>query len=148
MLSKSLEYLGNYLWQQSNTKIYNIISEDQNKSFSISDYYYLTAIHHLNEPKLGTVASELHLTKPAISALVKRLEQHELIEKIQSQEDKRIFRLKLTPKGLDMINIDPNLYHDLSDMIASALSQSEVNALSCLLKVLIEIIEAKNHRTQ
>ena len=143
MLSESLEYLGNYLWQQSNTKIYNVLSEDEIKNFSISDYYYLTAIYHLNEPKLGTVANELHLTKPAISALVKRLEQHELIEKIQSQEDKRIFRLKLTPKGLNLLTVNPDLYHSLSDMIISAISPSEVNALSCLLKVLIKIIEEK-----
>ena len=143
MLSKSLEFLANYLWQQSNAKIYEVISNEEMKSFSISDYYYLTAIHHLNEPTLGTVASELHLTKPAISALVKRLEQHLLIEKIQSQEDKRIFTLRLTPKGLDLIGSDPKRYEHLEEIITTAISPSEVQALSCLLEVIEKRMKEK-----
>nr|WP_302597996.1 MarR family winged helix-turn-helix transcriptional regulator [uncultured Cellulosilyticum sp.] len=141
MLSESLEFLANYLWQQSNAKIYEVLSEDEIKGFSISDYYYLTAIYHLNEPNLGTVASELHLTKPAISALVKRLEHHKLIEKTQSQEDKRIFTLKLTPKGLNMIHSDPKRYQHLEEVITSVISPSEVQALSCLLEVIEKLIK-------
>lgn len=141
MLSESLEFLANYLWQQSNAKIYEVLSEDEIKSFSISDYYYLTAIYHLNEPNLGTVASELHLTKPAISALVKRLEHHALIEKTQSQEDKRIFTLKLTPKGLDMIHSDPKCYQHLEEVISSVISPSELQALSCLLEVIEKLVK-------
>lgn len=143
MLSKSLEFLANYLWQQSNAKIYEVISDEKVKNFSISDYYYLTAIHHLNEPNLGKVASELHLTKPAISALVKRLEQHALIKKVQSQEDKRIFTLKLTQKGLDMIHSDPKRFEHLEEVITSAISPSEVQALSCLLEVIEKLLKEK-----
>lgn len=143
MLSDSLEFLANYLWQQSNAKIYKFLSEDEIKGFSISDYYYLIAIYHLNEPNLGTVASELHLTKPAISALVRRLEHHDFIQKIQSQEDKRIFTLKLTPKGLDIIHSDPECYKHLSEVIASAISPSEVQALTCLLEVIEKLLKDK-----
>lgn len=144
MLSESLEFLANYLWQQSNAQIYEVLSSAEIKSFSINDYYYLLAIHHLNEPNLGTVASKLHLTKPAISALVRRLEQHEFIEKIQSQEDKRIFTLKLTPKGLNLIQHDPNRYKHIEELITSAISPSEVRALSCLLEVIEKLLKEES----
>ena len=50
----------------------------------------------MEHPNFGDVAKALNLTKPAVSALIKRLMRHELVEKIQCIEEKRIFYLCLT----------------------------------------------------
>ena len=85
LIEKHFEYIANYLWQQSINNINSILSSEEKKQFNITDYYYLTTIYNMDNPNLGEVAEKLKLTKPAISALVKRLTKNDLIEKIISQ---------------------------------------------------------------
>lgn len=81
MIEKHFEYIANYLWQQSMNNINLILSTEEKKQFNITDYYYLTTIYNMENPNLGEIAEKLKLTKPAISALAKRLIKNELVEK-------------------------------------------------------------------
>lgn len=99
MIEKHFEYIANYLWQQSMNNINLILSTEEKKQFNITDYYYLTTIYNMENPNLGEIAEKLKLTKPAISALAKRLIKNELVEKVKSEEDGRIYYLKVTKKG-------------------------------------------------
>ena len=109
-IEKHFEYISNHLWQQSINNIDSILSSEEKKQFNITDYYYLTTIYNMGNPNLGEVAEKLKLTKPAISALVKRLIKNDLIEKVQSNEDGRIFYLKVTKKGIKIIEGDNAVY--------------------------------------
>jgi DNA-binding MarR family transcriptional regulator len=143
LIEKHFEYIANYLWQQSIDNINSILSNEEKKQFNITDYYYLTTIYNMDNPNLGEVAEKLKLTKPAISALVKRLIKNELIEKIKSDEDGRIYYLKVTEKGIKIIEGDNDLYSQFTSLIREIISEDQLKELNCLLDEVVKILKNK-----
>lgn len=142
-IEKHFEYIANYLWQQSINNIDSILSTEEKKQFNITDYYYLTTIYNMDNPNLGEVAEKLKLTKPAISALVKRMIKNELIEKIQSNEDGRIYYLKVTEKGRKIIEGDNALYIKFANLIGGIASEEQLKELDSLLGEVVKLLKAK-----
>ena len=141
LIEKHFEYIANYLWQQSINNINSILSNEEKKQFNITDYYYLTTIYNMDNPNLGEVAEKLKLTKPAISALVKRLTKHELIEKIKSDEDGRIYYLKVTEKGIKIIEGDNAVYSQFTHLIGEIISEDQLKELNCLLGEVVKLLK-------
>lgn len=138
MLSKHIETLGNYLWQRSLKQLSAILTTEENKRFNISDYYYLTLIGTMGSPSFSEVASALNVTKPAVSALSKRLGQIGLVEKVPSSEDGRVYYLQLTDKGRQIIESDTRLFEDLEATIQKLMPAEEQEALERLLEQVVE----------
>lgn len=95
----------------------------------------------MEHPNFGDVAKALNLTKPAVSALIKRLMRHELIEKIQCKEDKRIFYLSLTEKGKAMIEGDHEIFSRLESAIRTTVNTDQLQALDGLLNVVVSLLD-------
>ena len=138
MIAENLEIITNYLWHESTTKINTLLADELD--FNISDYYYLIAISNMDHPNFGDVAEALNLTKPAVSALIKRLMKHALIEKIQSEEDKRIFYISITKKGKAMIEGDKSIYSRVESVISSKVNQDQLQTLDCLLDAVVSVL--------
>jgi DNA-binding MarR family transcriptional regulator len=141
LIEKHFEYIANYLWQQSINNINSILSNEEKKQFNITDYYYLTTIYNMDNPNLGEVAEKLKLTKPAISALVKRLTKNELIEKNKSNEDGRIYYLKVTEKGIKIIEGDNAVYLQFTSLISGIISEDQSKELNCLLGEVVKLLK-------
>lgn len=138
MIAENLETITNYLWHQSSRRINDLLIKETH--FNISDYYYLTAIYNMKRPNFGDVAEALSLTKPAVSALTKRLSKYALIEKIQCEQDKRVFYLSVTEKGKKLIEGDHSLYTRIESIISSTVNTDQLQALDCLLDVVISLL--------
>ena len=143
MIEKHFEYIANYLWQQSINNINSILSSEEKKQFNITDYYYLTTIYNMNNPNLGEVAEKLKITKPAISALVKRLTKQELIEKIQSNEDGRIYYIKVTERGRKIIEGDNAVYSQFTGLLSEIISKDQLKEIDCLLDEVVKRLKNK-----
>jgi len=145
MIDDKIAFIANYFWKTSTDNINSILSDGQVSSFNMNDYYYLTVIYQLGNPNLGDVAKELKLTKPSISAMVQRLIKNDLIEKIQSNDDKRIFHLSLTEKGLKIVQGDNALYRNLANDLTEMLTEKQISDINCLLTMLVDkITESQN----
>ena len=142
MIAENLETLSNYLWHESTKKINTLLTSETD--FNISDYYYLTVISNMEHPNFGDVAHTLNLTKPAVSALIKRLIRHNLIEKIQCEEDKRIFYLSITEKGKKMIKGDPSLYTRMEALIANSVNKDQLQNLDALLDIVVSLLDSQH----
>lgn len=129
MIEKSIAFISNYFWRESISNI-NRTLQNESSSFNMNDYYYLTQIYEMGRPKLGDLAAKLSLTKPAISAMVKRLERNELVIKTQSEEDRRVYFLQLSEKGLAIIEGDYRLYERLADLLKDTFSNEQIGVLS------------------
>ncbi|WP_459481474.1 MarR family transcriptional regulator [Clostridium saccharoperbutylacetonicum] len=138
MIENNIALIANYFWKESINNISNTLSEAQISNFNMNDYYYLTSIYQLGAPKLGELATKLNLTKPAISALVKRLEKNELIVKTQSKEDKRVYFVSLTDKAIKIIEGDNNLYASLSNVFSDFLTDEEMEIVDNLLQKVVD----------
>lgn len=142
MIAENLETITNYLWHQSTKRINYLLANEID--FNISDYYYLTAIYNMDHPNFGDVAQQLNLTKPAVSALIKRLTRNGLITKTQCPEDKRVFYLNMTEKGKHMVEGDQNLFTNLEAVIANNVNHDQLQALDCLLEVVTSLLDECN----
>ncbi|WP_238916236.1 MarR family transcriptional regulator [Clostridium sp. YIM B02555] len=138
MIENNIALIANYFWKESINNISNTLSEAQISNFNMNDYYYLTSIYQLGAPKLGDLATKLNLTKPAISALVKRLEKNELIVKTQSKEDKRVYFVSLTDKAIKIIEGDNKLYASLSSVFSDFLTNEEMEIVDNLLQKVVD----------
>ena len=140
MIENNIAIIATFLWKESLKNIGETLSDSEISSFNMNDYYYLTEIYNLGRPKLGELAAKLNLTKPAISALVKRLEKNNLITKAQSNEDKRIYYLNLSDKGRNIIEGDNKSYLKLSQVLHSLLSKEQIKEVDRLLEKVVEVI--------
>ena len=97
----------------------------------------------MDNPNLGEVAEKLKLTKPAISALVKRMIKNEMIEKIQSDVDGRIYYIKVTERGRKIIEGDNAVYSKLTGLISGIVSEKQLKELDCLLGEIVNSLKSK-----
>ncbi len=137
MIKNSIGFIANYLWRSSIKNLSFHLTESELKVFSSNDYYYLTTIYYMNQPNFSQVAEVLNLTKPAISALVRKLIQLGLIEKKQSEEDKRIFYLSVTQKGKSIIDGDEELYKNFDLLIKNLASKEQYKLIETLLDQIV-----------
>lgn len=142
MIEENIAFIANYYWKKSIDNINETLSDGQAGSFNMNDYYYLTVIYQLGEPNFSDVAKALHLTKPSISAMVRRLSRNGLVKKTQSDEDKRVFYLSLTEKGLKIVEGDYALYHDMAKNIESMFTEKQISDINCMLDMLVGKIKS------
>lgn len=78
--------------------------------FTSNDYFYLSSIYYMNSSNVTDLAKKHSVSKPAISLIVRKLMALELIEKLQSEKDRRFFTLQLTDKGKRLMLGDEKVY--------------------------------------
>lgn len=115
------------------------------KRFDISSAQFdlLQLLYFKGEKKLSDISKRLGVTKSTTTGLIKRLLNQELIEKKQSTEDKRVFNVKISKKGSDIIEevIDRRVV--LIGKITNKMGKDEsfVEKLIELEKTLNEVVE-------
>lgn len=125
MIKDNLAFISNYICRESVKNLNRNLSGSELKRFSTNDYYYLTAIYYLGKPNFSQIANELGLTKPAITILIQKLSSMDLIEKIQSENDKRVYYVNLTDKGKKIVVGYDSLYSDLTSLIEKSITDKE-----------------------
>lgn len=128
-MKAQLAYIANFMWRESLRNINAQLTSDEAKQFNSNDYYYLTTMYYLGNPRFTQVAEALQLTKPAVSAIIRKLSGLGLVEKKQSPDDGRVFFAVVTEKGKRIVEGDEQLYGRLEAMIRSSLQTQERQAL-------------------
>jgi DNA-binding MarR family transcriptional regulator len=75
-------------------------------------WFALGLLAHEQDLPIGTLAQRLALDASVVTGIVKRLEQHGLIERVHDQTDYRLVRLHLTVEGREIT-------HALADAAAA-----------------------------
>jgi DNA-binding MarR family transcriptional regulator len=115
------------------------------KRFDISSAQFdlLQLLYFKGEKKLSDISKRLGVTKSTTTGLIKRLLNQELIEKKQSTEDKRVFNVKISKKGSDIIEEVIDRRVGLIGKITNKMGKDEsfVEKLIELEKTLNEVVE-------
>lgn len=143
-MQEKLSSLVNLLWQECIQNLNTILKEDEVNKFSNNDYYYLLVIHSLQKPNFTQIADKLSLTKPAVSVIIRKLQNLGLVNKMQSEEDKRVYYVELTKKGDSILQGDQAVYQWVSDMIADiAEDEKELQVMERIFTKLVERLEER-----
>ncbi len=144
-MKRNLAKIGNYLWKVSLQNLNKVLSPEELKMFNSNDYYYLTVISQREKTKPSDLARDLNLTRPAISAMIRKFLKLEIIEKVQGMKDKRIFYVSLTEKGQKIIDGDNELFENLDKLIkCSSKSDEEYKVIERVLDSIIDYL-GDNH---
>ncbi len=124
-MKAQLAYIANFMWRESLRNINAQLSVSEARQFNSNDYYYLTTIYYQGNPRFSQVAEALQLTKPAVSAIVRKLSGLGLVEKKQSPDDGRVYFAVVTEKGRRIVEGDEQLYGRLETLILAFLQTKE-----------------------
>ncbi len=140
--------LVNYLWEDCIKNLSTVLTKEEENRFSNNDYYYLLIIQSLNRPNFSQISERLSLTKPAVSAIIRKLTSMELVDKQQSEEDKRMFYVELTSKGQRILEGDKELYKLVVDMIKEiVIDEKELEIIERVISTLVDkILDIKKYK--
>ena len=81
---------------------------------------------------MAKIADNLVLTPAAITAITDRLENRSYVERIRSNEDRRIIVISITDKGRDVLSRGGRLQRRFVERILGRLTEEDVGyLLSC-----------------
>lgn len=87
-------------------KLMSSMSKTSLDHLTYNHYAYLHAIKELATPTLSTLAEHLQITKPSATVMINKFIKEDLVEKVQSSEDKRVYTVQLTTLGRRVVSIE------------------------------------------
>lgn len=121
--------------------ISQLMGELESKAFNqegfsditLNQMLYLETIARLEQPTFGDIAEQLEVTRPSVSAIVKKLINLGYVNKEQSPDDGRVFYLHLTEKGIRFNELHSEVHQILAQRIIQRLNPEEIKDLAVLL---------------
>jgi len=106
---------------------------------SMRQMMHLETITQLGQPTFSELASKLAITKPSVTAIVRKLMNMGYVKKVQSQEDLRVYHIVLTPKGEQFTEMHDRTHQMLAEMLTQNLNKQEIHQMAVLLEKVIGI---------
>jgi len=118
-----------------------ITKESVFANLSVTQIHYLDAIRHLETPPtISELAEIMKVTKPTATNALDRLEHDGYVRKVPSSEDRRVWYVHLTTKGLKISELHDQIHQGYANLIEKALSKNELEQIVFLLnKVMVHI---------
>lgn len=99
----------------------------------------LDVIRHLGRPSFTELLNELpiKITKASLSVAVDKLIQRGFLKKTRSEDDRRVYYIELTPKGLEIFDAFNRTFDEVGKRIRSVLTPEEAEQLINILKKIV-----------
>lgn len=101
------------------------------KDITIKEMHTIEAIGLVDNPTSSQVANMLGITVGTLSVSIQNLVKKDYVERVQSAEDRRIVRLKLTKKGKLLYRLHHKFH---TDMVEKTLTDLEIDEAQALIK--------------
>ena len=106
---------------------------------SMRQLLHLETIARMERPTFSELAEQLGVTKPSVTALVKKLIKMGYVEKIQSQDDLRVYHIVLTPKGEQFTEMHDRTHRLLAERLTQNLNEQEIHQMAVMLEKVIVV---------
>lgn len=100
---------------------------------NINDSRYLEILYYLEEPTFSQFAKEAAISKPSATQIIKRFVDSGYVKKIQSEDDKRVYYLRLEKDFVLYFDEISQIEETLFEKIISVLTKSELTSLTKIL---------------
>jgi DNA-binding MarR family transcriptional regulator len=101
---------------------------------SMRQMLYLETISQMKNPTFSDLANKLSVTKPSVTAIIKKLIKMGYVNKVQSKEDLRVYHILLAPKGEKFTEIHDKTHRLLAGKLTQNLNPKEIHHMAVLLK--------------
>ena len=108
---------------------------------TISQFQYIDAIHTLGEPTITEIAAGLNITKASVTTGINKLINLGYVIKTQSSQDKRVFHVRLTETGGQLIKAKYQSLKEYGEFVTAALSEDEVRQFEKTLTKIVTLFK-------
>ena len=84
--------------------------------------------------RMGEIADHLGVVQSAITPLVDRLEDQQIVRRVRSRDDRRVWLVELTESGLDLYADQEKLYEAIAAEMLAPLDEAEQETLIALME--------------
>jgi len=118
----------------------------KNMDISSAQFDVLQTLYFNGPKKLSDISKKLGVTKSTTTGLIKRLEILGVIEKTQSEEDKRVYMVKISDSGIELIEEVISRRVVLMEKVVNKMGNNElfIEKLSEFQKIIKEVVEVDN----
>lgn len=111
------------------------------KEYTLRQLYYIELINKNKDISISEISRILKVKKSTVSVAINQLIDMGIVNKTQSEIDKRFYFLQLTPKGENIINKHMEIHKDTIKKILEILDTEEVdNFIKIINKITASVI--------
>lgn len=129
----SLDKLMSMLFSKSEQMEEDLKKESAIVDLSVKQLQCIELIYQMENPGLSELAEKLRITKPSVTVMIDKLEEHRYVERIKSDVDRRSAHVHLTEKGLVAGQLHDKLHQKIARELTKTLSESEKEIMVVLL---------------
>jgi len=104
----------------------------------------LKTIYQMGSLSLGELSKGMYLHPSTISGVVDRLEKKRYVVRDRTEKDRRVVKVRLTPKGKMLVRKAPNPVQGKMIYGLRKLKREKLNLIHESVQELVEIMEAQN----
>ena len=132
-MQKNLEQIINTILHSSELLEEEMKQESELKNLTSRQLYCIEMVMVLQNPTLTELAEKMKIAKASMSVMTERLAKHGYIEKITSDNDRRIAHMHLTKKGDVAAQLHQQLHKRIAVLLTAEMTDSEKEILIVLL---------------
>jgi DNA-binding MarR family transcriptional regulator len=136
--SELTDHTGYWMRMVSNAVSQEFARKVSDEDVTVAEWSFMRALYDLEPTPPSVLAEKMGMTKGAISKLAERLVAKGLVERADSQQDRRAHSLSLTTKGRTKIPILASLADKNDAEFFGVLSKKEHETLDHILRLLAE----------
>lgn len=114
------------------------------KEMSLETYYCLQTLRRYGMTTMTELAQQLKVPKQQVTKLVDKLSQHQFIERVYNEEDRRAIWIRLTPDAVLYLEEYYKKNRKFIESLEKQLSEEELIRLNQAVEVLGEILPKLN----
>jgi DNA-binding MarR family transcriptional regulator len=111
-----------------------VFEQEGFSELSMRQLLYLETIAGLGRPTFSELAEKLGVTRPSVTALVQKLIRMGYVQKVQSDEDLRVYHIALASKGEQFTKMHAEMHRLIAQRLTENLSAADVQQFSILLQ--------------
>lgn len=111
------------------------------KDLSITEMHTIEAIGMYKRKTSTEVARELSITVGTLTVAINNLVKKEYVERIRSEDDRRVVKLGLTKKGKLLYRVHQHFHREMVKNILTGMAKDEEKALLKALKNLHDFLQ-------
>ena len=136
--SELTDHTGYWMRMVSNAVSQEFARKVSGEEVTVAEWSFMRALYDCEPTPPSVLAEKMGMTKGAISKLAERLVAKGLVERAESQEDKRAHSLSLTKAGRAKIPVLASLADENDAEFFGVLTKEEQETLDRILRVLAE----------
>jgi DNA-binding MarR family transcriptional regulator len=141
--SELTDHTGYWMRMVSNAVSQEFARKVSGEDVTVAEWAFMRTLYDLEPTPPSVLAERMGMTKGAISKLAERLIAKGLVEREESQQDKRAHSLSLTKEGRAKIPVLASLADENDAEFFGVLTKEDHEALDRILRVLAERRELK-----